>query len=131
MYVDASAILAIILDEDDAASFAARIESATTTLCTSPVSILEAVITLATRANKPIEKAEEIITGFLETCRIATISISPEIGKRAVTAYAQYGKGRNSKAKLNLGDVYSYACAKSYRVPLLYKGKDFVHTDLA
>jgi ribonuclease VapC len=30
-----------------------------------------------------------------------------------------------------MGDCFSYACAKAYRVPLLYKGNDFPQTDLA
>ena len=34
-------------------------------------------------------------------------------------------------AQLNLGDALSYACAKAYHVPLLYKGTDFSETDLA
>ena len=30
-----------------------------------------------------------------------------------------------------MGDAYSYACAKAYHAPLLYKGNDFAQTDLA
>jgi ribonuclease VapC len=52
------------------------------------------------------------------------------MGRRAIEAYAAYGKGQGSKARLNLGDVFAYASAKCYGVPSLYKGKDFIHTDL-
>lgn len=41
-----------------------------------------------------------------------------------------YGKVVGHPAKLNLGDCFAYACAKAIEVPLLYKGDDFVRTDL-
>jgi uncharacterized protein with PIN domain len=45
--------------------------------------------------------------------------------------FTDFGKGRGHPAKLNLADCFSYACAKAQGVALLYKGKDFSHTDLA
>ncbi len=30
-----------------------------------------------------------------------------------------------------MGDCFAYACATAHAVPLLYKGDDFIHTDLA
>lgn len=33
-------------------------------------------------------------------------------------------------AQLNYGDCFSYALAKDYRLPLLFKGEDFSHTDV-
>lgn len=56
-----------------------------------------------------------------------------EIGdaKLAIQAFSTYGKGRGHPAQLNLADCLSYASAKSCGMPLLYKGKDFSHTDLA
>jgi ribonuclease VapC len=44
-------------------------------------------------------------------------------------AWKRFGKGRH-RAKLNMGDCFAYALAKATREPLLYKGGDFVHTDL-
>jgi len=48
-----------------------------------------------------------------------------------VRAYARYGKGTGHPAQLNFGDCFSYAAAKRVGAPLLYKGADFSHTDLA
>ena len=45
-------------------------------------------------------------------------------------AYAHYGKGRHP-AKLNMGDCFAYACAKSHKAKLLFKGDDFTKTDIA
>ena len=49
----------------------------------------------------------------------------------AVTAFERYGKGRKHRASLNFGDWLSYACAKAHGAKLLFKGGDFVHTDVA
>lgn len=49
----------------------------------------------------------------------------------AYAAFAKFGKGSGHPAKLNLGDLFSYALAKSRDVPLLYKGNDFAATDIA
>ena len=48
----------------------------------------------------------------------------------ALDAYERYGKGRH-RARLNMGDCFAYACAKTNNARLLYKGDDFAHTDLA
>ena len=44
---------------------------------------------------------------------------------------SRHGKGANSKASLNLADCAAYALAKTMRAPLLFKGDDFTHTELA
>ncbi len=49
--------------------------------------------------------------------------------QHAVRAYQKYGKGRHP-AKLNFGDCFSYATAKLYKQPLLFKGNDFNKTDI-
>lgn len=57
------------------------------------------------------------------------IQISAAIGREAIKAFRIYGKGRH-RADLNMGDCFAYACARAYRLPLLFKGNDFVHTDI-
>ncbi len=48
----------------------------------------------------------------------------------AAVAFDRYGKGINSKARLNLSDCAAYALAKIMSAPLLFKGEDFTQTDL-
>jgi len=48
----------------------------------------------------------------------------------ALDAYREFGKGRHP-ARLNMGDCFAYACAKTNNARLLYKGDDFAQTDLA
>jgi ribonuclease VapC len=45
-------------------------------------------------------------------------------------AYARYGRGAGHPAKLNMGDCFAYALARTRRLPLLFKGDDFIHTDV-
>ncbi len=56
-------------------------------------------------------------------------SVTPKQAEIARHAYRDFGKGRH-KAGLNLGECFAYALAKEMDEPLLFKGKDFLHTDV-
>jgi ribonuclease VapC len=45
-------------------------------------------------------------------------------------AYRDFTKTSGHPAKLNFGDCFSYALAKSKGEPLLFKGQDFSRTDV-
>ena len=47
----------------------------------------------------------------------------------AIEAYARFGKGRHPAA-LNMGDCHAYACARAHGAALLFKGNDFLKTDI-
>ncbi|CAN5407844.1 hypothetical protein BH10PSE2_BH10PSE2_25110 [soil metagenome] len=51
----------------------------------------------------------------------------PALSMRA--AYSQFGKGVHP-AKLNFGDCFTHALAKTTGEPLLFEGDDFAHTDI-
>ena len=128
IFVDASAIVAMLAPEDDGPAFAARIEGGEGVLV-SPVVIWEAVIALARIRRSPIEVAERSVSAFLEDVAAETIPIDAAIGTAAIDAFARYGKGRHAAA-LNMGDCFAYACARSRNIPLLAKGDDFTRTDI-
>jgi ribonuclease VapC len=67
--------------------------------------------------------------GLIEETKVQVITISAEIGREALAASRQFGKGRH-RAALNFGDCFAYGCPKTYRLPLLFKGDDFPHTDI-
>lgn len=67
---------------------------------------------------------------FLTTAEIDGVSFDRDQAELARKAIRRFGKGRH-RAGLNLGDCFSYALAKSLATPLLHKGEDFIHTDLA
>jgi ribonuclease VapC len=44
---------------------------------------------------------------------------------------AIFGKSSGHPARLNFGDCFAYALAQTSHAPLLFKGSDFGHTDIA
>jgi ribonuclease VapC len=46
-------------------------------------------------------------------------------------AYRDFGGGSGHPARLNFGDCFAYALARATGEPLLFKGDDFVRTDIA
>jgi ribonuclease VapC len=58
--------------------------------------------------------------------------VSFDLGQLAVAkaAYTRFGRGTGHPANLNMGDCFAYAVAKTRRLPLLFKGNDFIHTDV-
>ena len=50
-------------------------------------------------------------------------------GHLAVDAFFKYGKGRHA-ARLNMSDCFTYALAMDRGYQLLFKGNDFVETDI-
>lgn len=57
-------------------------------------------------------------------------TISEALGDLAFQAYRRFGKGTGHPAALNYGDCFSYVLARSLNAPLLFKGNDFIHTDV-
>ena len=61
---------------------------------------------------------------------VTLVPVSVEQAKIAREAYRDFGRGQKHPAKLNYGDCFAYALARERGIPLLYKGDDFVHTDV-
>lgn len=130
MFVDASALTAILIGEPDGGEIEARMYRSLTPLLTSPLAIFETVLAVSPKRNISFAEGEALVLDYISLA-VEVVSINAEIGRLAIEARARYGKGTGHKAKLNMGDCFAYACAKAHGVPLLYKGDDFVHTDLA
>jgi ribonuclease VapC len=128
MFLDASAIVAIVARESDGAELAARLVRATK-IYVSPLCLYEAILGLARKQNYAIADASRLVSSLIDELGAETIAIDTDIGSAAVTAFEQFGKGRHP-AGLNLGDCFAYACARQLDVPLLCKGDDFPGTDI-
>lgn len=129
MFVDTSAIVAILCREPDASSLRDRMERAS--ICfTSPLVRLEACIVLSSKLKVQPTEAEVLFDAFVDEANILTVPIDDAVARIAVEAFERFGKGRGTKAQLNLADCLSYACARAQGVPILFKGRDFSHTDL-
>jgi len=123
MIVDASAVLAVLLREADGPDFM-RAFSQERELSISPVNYVEACARLMGRNENP-DQVDEL----MELANIRLVEVSVEQTKFAREAYQRFGKG-NHPAKLNLGDCFAYALSKARDEPLLFKGDDFLKTDI-
>lgn len=131
MYLDASAILALLLEDPEAEALARRIDEARAVLKTSPVTIAECVLRFAARKGVAVALAHAVVTEALAALKVQTVTVTPEIGSGAMRAYTKYGKAKGHPAQLDLPGAFAYACAKNHGIPLLYVGGGFAHTDLA
>ena len=130
MFVDASAIVAILTNEPEGDALSARLDAAEDA-STSPVAVLEATMAVARKTKGDPRDEFEAIERFVFRAGIEQRSIPAALTREVVETYARYGKGQGSGAKLNMGDCFAYAMARHLGVPLLYKGDDFARTDLA
>jgi ribonuclease VapC len=126
MIVDSSAVIAILKREPDwkllsdalDASAASRISAAT---------YFESSIIVDSWKNPLLSvQLDEIIERF----NVVIEPVTTEQAKIARQAYRDYGRGSGHAANLNFGDCFSYALARAKREPILFKGDDFLHTDL-
>jgi ribonuclease VapC len=120
--VDSSALIAIILTEDEADRFSDLIgEDGDPRM--SSVTLLETRTVLSFRGRIAA------LDDYLRTARMTVEPFDENQALIAFDAYRRFGKG-NHPAGLNIGDCAAYALAKSLDAPLLFKGNDFARTDV-
>lgn len=130
MFLDSSALVALLAKQPDHRRIAAAIEQAEIRQ-TSPLVRLEASIVLSTLLNVEPGVADAAVTRLFDEAAIEVVPITDETAQKAVAAFARYGKGRGHRARLNLADCVIYASAKLANTPLLFLGDDFSQTDIA
>jgi ribonuclease VapC len=126
MVIDTSAVIAILIREQEAEWFEAAI-LADSLRYMSAGSLLETSSVLDCRLG---DKASSMLNLFLLRVGIEIVPVSVVQAEIARVAFRQYGRARH-KAGLNFGDCFSYALSKVSGEPLLFKGGDFGLTDLA
>jgi ribonuclease VapC len=129
MFVDASAIIAILTREPDADALIDRLERAIRPI-TSAIALFEATAGLCRKRHVSVEEARADLADFLKAARIELVPVAANEASLALSAFARYGKGRGHPAQLNMGDCFAYAVAKNHRTTLLFKGDDFSKTDI-
>ena len=130
MFIDTSAVIAILADEPPAARLAETIAAAQVRI-TSGLVRLEACMRLPSKLGVAPEQAKVAFDAMIEAADITIVPITDEIARLGVAAFAAFGKGRGHPTRLNLADCLSYACAKAHATPLLFIGADFAQTDIA
>lgn len=123
--VDSSAIVAILLREPEAEHFLSLLEQAEDVRM-SVASKIESGLVLSRRFGHDMAAT---VDHFLQYLDVRTVPLEDAHYWEAMRAWNRYGKGR-SPARLNFGDCLSYATAQLDDLPLLFKGDDFVHTDV-
>ncbi len=129
MFVDASAIVAILTREPEADALADLLDAARAPI-TSPIALFEAALGICRKRHASVEEAEEEVREFLEVAGVEVVPITAKEAETALSAFSRYGKGRGHPAQLNLCDCFSYAVAKNHGRALLFKGDDFDKTDI-
>jgi ribonuclease VapC len=128
MFLDASAMIAMLADEAEGDAFADALAAASIRL-TSPIAVWESVAGLAREYALSIPEARRKLAEFLAAAEVAVVPLGEAELALALDAYDQFGKGRHP-ARLNLGDCFAYAAAKARGAPLLHKDAGFWLTDV-
>ena len=130
MFVDASAVIALLSGEREAGRIADALAAAEIRM-TSPVAVLEMVLGLSRpdKFDRPIAEIEPIVFDFLGSRGIDICDLPPaaETARLSLAAARRCRAGRHG---LNLADCLHYACAKYHRMPILATDDEFRRTDL-
>jgi len=125
MIVDTSAVVAILPREPEADLF-------TEVLADAPVRLLSAVsrveLSFVIEGRKH-EAGRADLERLLQVGGFEVVGVTPHHAEIAIDAFRRDGKGRH-RAGLNVGDCFSYALAVAMDDELLFKGDDFIHTDI-
>ena len=127
MIVDASALVAVVRGEPDADRFYHALGTPGPKRL-SAASYLEAAIVIDGQRD-PI--ASRRLDDAIAAAGLIFEPVTREQAEIARAAYRDFGKGSGHPAQLNFGDCFAYALAKTTGEPLLFKGSDFIHTDIA
>ena len=123
--VDTSAVVAVLLHETGSDAILERLCGAVQPAVAAPTRTEILLVALVKLGEIGMERARD----FLEQQAILTVGWDQELADASAMAFQRFGRGRHPSG-LNFGDCFSYALAAHLKVPLLYVGNDFSHTDL-
>lgn len=122
MIVDTSALVAILRGETDATVLIDK-------LLTDEAIRISAGTLLEARIVCECDGGQSDLDDLIQEIGAETIPVDDTQVCMAFEGFRRFGKGRHP-AKLNFGDCFAYALAKTYGEPLLFKGNDFRKTDI-
>jgi len=125
MVIDTSALVAVLLDEPERPDFVRAITAARIRLISS-VTLVESSIVIESRRGETAGRELDLL---LHRAAFETVAVDEEQAQVARAAWRRYGRGRHP-AGLNFGDVFAYALARVTGEELLFKGDDFLRTDI-
>jgi ribonuclease VapC len=124
--LDTSALVAILLREDDAHTYLEAISATARPIEVSAATLVEATMVLESRGGREMGND---LDAFMRRINAGITPVESSQAEIAREGWRRFGKGRH-KAALNLGDCFAYALAIERNQPLLFKGDDFAQTDV-
>ncbi|CDZ59225.1 type II toxin-antitoxin system VapC family toxin [Neorhizobium galegae] len=142
MFLDASAVVAVLTREEEAEALLAKIAGSKGPIHYSSVTMFEAVIGISRKTaisihgdQRPtppelIAQAQGDVEEFMRSIGAVEVAFPPGLHGAALEVARTYGRFVGHPARLNFGDCFSYAAAKVLQSPLLFVGNDFSRTDI-
>jgi ribonuclease VapC len=124
--VDTSALVAILREEADVAVYALSIEAAEQVRISAGTLLETTIVIDSNRSPRLSRRLNELV----QAIPLIVEPVTDEQARIAREAYRDYGRGSGHPARLNFGDCFAYALARASGEPLLFKGDDFIHTDI-
>lgn len=126
MIVDTSALIAILFEEPEADELIdILLDAGSSRMAAGSWIEVAAVLTRKDKGHL-FAVASTVCQRF--QIEIAAMTVAQaQIGH---DAYLTLGLGTGHPARLNFGDCFAYALAKDSGEPLLFRGDDFIHTDV-
>lgn len=124
--VDTSCLIAIINAEPEGVGFASQLNFVSERYVSAAT--LHEAYCVAIRSR--MTDGTERLSAIVNVLKLIIIPFDVEQLECSRLAYLTYGRGTGHRADLNMGDCFSYALAKTRNLPLLFKGDDFIHTDI-
>jgi ribonuclease VapC len=122
--VDSSAVCAFLFNEPEADRFDEILADRRAILPAS--CLVESSIAWRRRGSAPAA-----FDALLRDYEFEILPFDERQAWLAAEADRRYGRGTRHPAQLNFGDCLAYAAAMALTAPLLFKGGDFVHTDVS
>ena len=129
MFIDASAIVAIVNREPGYEELVKRIEDQKKNRFVSPLVRFEAVAAIArsrSGARRPspeqFEIAEQVVSEFCDSLKASDVDITHAVGQRALLAARTYGKFIGHEADLNFGDCFRLCLRGCIQCPPYLQG---------
>jgi ribonuclease VapC len=110
MFVDASALSAILLNEPKRLDLLDRLSTASRRV-TSGTAVFETTAALVRELGQSVETARSIVFEALASLDMEMVTLGQAKTVAALSAFDRFGKGRGHRAQLNMGDCFSYGCA--------------------
>lgn len=124
--IDTSVVIAVLGAEPGFEAFEQAMASAAELRISAPLVLEATQVASRWHDRAAIGAVDAMLAAFeVEIAELTLAQLS-----LARTAFLEFGKGRGHPANLNQMDCFSYALAKSLDAPLLFKGEDFLHTDV-